>query len=694
MPTTPSFPHGPSLTRDEALAVLRRAFGPEARFREGQWEAISKTLEPDSRLLVVESTGWGKSAVYFLATLALRPVEGMALIVSPLLALMRNQIELAEKMGVRAAAINSSNTKDWEEVEGRVLAGEVDALFVSPERLANQRFRTKILSSILPKVRLLAIDEAHCVSDWGHDFRPDYKRVMRIVPQLPAGASILATTATANERVIQDLQAQFGEGLQIQRGKLMRKSIRLSAFDLPMPEERLAWLAKYLPRLEGTGIVYTLTIHDSEMAAAWLKAKGLEVEAYHGVLDPEERLRLEDAFSANQLKALIATSALGMGYDKPDVGFVVHFQMPGSPVAYYQQVGRAGRGLDTAFGILLIGAEDEQIAEHFRSSSSPPRTAFEAVISGLQSGPAPVHELVERARIRQSVVQQCLDILDAEGFVHSSSEGYVVSPSIGDFDLERSERVRAQREEEMRQMQAYAKTTECRMVALGRLLNDDSSEPCGRCDICKPLSPIKLEEGLTSEARRFMSGLAYEIEPKKMMPVSPEDGSSRRIPPQEQVDPGLALSSYGDPEWGRMVREGKYREDAFGEELIEASCVALRRYEIKPDWVTWVPSSRHPHLLQRFAEELAERLGVPAVEAVRKVAANEAQKFMLSSAAQFANVWDAFEASQARAGTVLLIDDVVDSGWTLSAIGRKLRLAGADRVIPFALATARPRRQR
>ncbi|MBX3120092.1 MAG: RecQ family ATP-dependent DNA helicase [Fimbriimonadaceae bacterium] len=674
--------------------MLRTAFGEEADFRDGQWEAITKTLQPTSRLLVVESTGWGKSAVYFLATLALRRQGSMALIVSPLLALMRNQLELAEKMGVRAAAINSANVKDWEGVEARILTGEVDALFVSPERLANERFRSKILGSIIPKVGLLVIDEAHCVSDWGHDFRPDYKRVMRIVPDLPSSASVLATTATANERVIQDLKSQFGETLQIQRGKLMRKSIRLSAFDLPLPEQRLAWLAKYLPRFDGTGIVYTLTIHDAEMVSAWLKQQGHEVEAYHGVLDPEERLRLEDAFSQNQLKALIATSALGMGYDKPDVGFVVHYQMPGSPVAYYQQVGRAGRGLETAFGVLLVGQEDEDIAEHFRSTSSPPKSAFEAVFRALSASPLPLHEIVEQARLRQSIVQQCLDILDAEGHIRSGPDGHTLLPSVSSFDLERSERVRAQREEEMQQMKAYAQTQKCRMVSLAQLLHDEANETCGRCDNCKPLSPIKLDEDFIEAARRFMMGLAYEIEAKKMLPIAQANMKSRRIPAEQQVSPGLALSSYGDPEWGRMVREGKYQEDAFGKELIDASLVALRRYEIKPDWVTWVPSSRHPHLLKRFAEQIAAELGVPATEAVTKVESNQPQKLMLSTAAQFSNVWDAFEVSGARPGTVLLVDDVVDSGWTLSAIGRKLRLAGADKVIPFALATARPRRQR
>lgn len=682
------------LSREEALGSLQEAFGSAAEFRDGQWDAISKTLQPASRLLVVESTGWGKSAVYFLATQALRKRGSMSLIVSPLLALMRNQIELAAKMGVRAAAINSSNVKEWDEVEQRILAGEVDALFVSPERLANERFRSRILESIIPKVGLLVIDEAHCVSDWGHDFRPDYKRVMRILPLLPKGASVLATTATANERVISDLQSQFGESLQIQRGKLMRRSIRLSAFQLPSSAQRLAWLAKYLPRFEGTGIVYTLTIHDAEMVAAWLKLQGLNVEPYHGVLDPEERLRLEDAFSANQLKALIATSALGMGYDKPDIGFVVHYQMPGSPVAYYQQVGRAGRGVDTAFGVLLVGAEDEEIAEHFRSSSSPPREAFEAVIASLKDGPKPLHALVERARLRQSIVQQCLDILDAEGYIGNGPDGFSVLSSINEFDLGRSERVRAQREEEMRQMQAYAVTSECRMIALARLLHDDANEPCGRCDICKPLSPIQLDDAHVVQAQKFMKGLAYEIEPKKMMPITPEHAKSRKLPVDEQVLPGLALSSYGDPEWGRMVREGKYQEDAFGKELIEASLVALRRYNIQPDWVTWVPSTRHPHLLSAFAQALADELGVPAIDSVRKNEENQPQKLMLSTAAQFANVWDAFGIENARPGIVLLVDDVVDSGWTLSAIGRKLRLAGVDAVIPFALATARPRRQR
>jgi ATP-dependent DNA helicase RecQ len=331
-----------------ALALLRSGAGrPDASFRDGQEKAIRHIVEGRGRLLVVQRTGWGKSFVYFIATKLLREGgSGPALLISPLLALMRNQIEAAERMGVRAATINSDNPSEWAEVEAKLGRNEIDILLISPERLANERFSTEVLSHIAERISLLVVDEAHCISDWGHDFRPHYRLLERIVRTLPLNLRLLATTATANNRVTEDLAGVLGPKLELLRGDLNRSSLSLQTIVLPNQAQRLAWLAERLATFPGHGIIYALTVRDAYQVAGWLKTRGFSVEAYTG--QTENREKLEQALLHNEVKALVATTALGMGYDKPDLAFVIHYQMPGSVVAYYQQVGRAGRALDSA----------------------------------------------------------------------------------------------------------------------------------------------------------------------------------------------------------------------------------------------------------------------------------------------------------------------------------------------------------
>src|SRR5215207_11453627 len=329
---------------DRGAALLAELAGPDAAFRPDQLEAVRDLVEDRARVLCVQRTGWGKSAVYFLATRLSRDEgAGPALIVSPLLALMRNQIAAAQRLGIRAHTINSTNRAAWDEVRQLLAADAVDLLLISPERLNNPQFRETMLPLFAERVGLLVVDEAHCISDWGHDFRPDYRRLAEMLERLPEGVAVLCTTATANDRVVADVADQLRLGhagaLKTYRGPLGRDSLRLEVVELPAQPDRLAWLATHLPTLPGSGIVYTLTKRDADTVAEFLSGHGVPAEAYSGEVDTSRRIDVEERLLRNELKAVVATSALGMGYDKPDLGFVVHYQAPGSVISYYQQVG-------------------------------------------------------------------------------------------------------------------------------------------------------------------------------------------------------------------------------------------------------------------------------------------------------------------------------------------------------------------
>ncbi|MFW6358362.1 MAG: RecQ family ATP-dependent DNA helicase [Chroococcales cyanobacterium] len=444
----------------QALKLLQISLNnPAANFREGQWEAIALLLEQRSRLLVVQRTGWGKSIVYFVATRLLRDqCAGPTLLISPLLALMRNQIAAAERIGVKASTINSSNPQEWQQVKTQLLAGKTDILLISPERLANDEFRDSILFPISSKIGLFVVDEAHCISDWGHDFRPDYRRIVRILQALPTNIPALATTATANNRVVNDITAQLGENLHVLRGKLTRKTLQLQNLFLPDPATRMAWLAEQLPGLPQSGIIYTLTIRDAEQVSAWLQTQGINVKPYHSNLGNEERESLENQLINNEIKALVATTALGMGFDKPDLGFVIHYQRPGSVVHYYQQVGRAGRAVEQAYGILLSGDEDEDITNYFIETAFPPQAHTELLLNALNSASngLSILELQQHLNLSTGQINKVLKLLSLESpapVVKQGSKWYATpinyQPDIA--KIEQLTRIRQQEQAQMRE---------------------------------------------------------------------------------------------------------------------------------------------------------------------------------------------------------------------------------------------------
>ena len=672
----------------ELLATLTG--DPAAAFRTGQLEAIETLVERRGRVLVVQRTGWGKSAVYFIATRLLRDEgAGATLLISPLLALMRNQLLMAERAGVRAMTIHSQNTEEWDEIEQQVAQGAVDLLLVSPERLNNTRFRAEVLPGLLRAVGLLVVDEAHCISDWGHDFRPDYRRIARVLDQLPPTVPVLCTTATANDRVIDDVREQLGERLEVHRGPLDRESLRLSVVNLPQPADRLAWLADVVPRLEGSGIVYCLTIRDAERVAGWLRTRGVSAVAYSGESENADRIAVEEDLLANKVKAVVATSALGMGFDKPDLAWVIHYQSPGSPIAYYQQIGRAGRALERSHAVLMRGGEDADIQDYFIRVAFPPRDKAEAVIDLLAERPDPVKitDIEAVVNARRTRIEAMLKVLEVDGAVERVDGGWARTGEPWSYDAERVERVTAQRRLEQAAMREYGMTGDCLMAFLRHQLDDAAAQSCGRCANCAGDDwGVELDARVVTEAVTYLRSSALTIEPRKQWPA----GSVRRgrIAADERVEEGRALGVLGDGGWGSVVQGIKATGHPWPDELVDAAATLLRSWipEQPPTWVTYVPSADGDGVAD-LAKHLAEHLDLPLHDVLARTRPTRAQEEMDNSAQQVGNVAGAFAVSPPLPpGPVLLIDDVADSRWTLTVVGAELRNAGCPAVHPFVLA--------
>ncbi|UOR00256.1 DEAD/DEAH box helicase [Leucobacter allii] len=701
-------------TLDRATALLARLTGrPDAQFHEGQFAAVSALVDEGRRALVVQRTGWGKSAVYFVATALLRERgAGPTLLVSPLLALMRDQVAAAERAGIRAAAINSATADEWEAISERLAADEIDVLLVSPERLNNPEFRERHLPEMLRRMGLLVIDEAHCISDWGHDFRPDYRRIAALLAELQRDVPVLATTATANARVVADVEAQLGSDVLTLRGSLARDSLRLGCLRLPSARDRLAWLVAHLRDLPGSGIVYALTVSAAEDTALLLRDAGYPVAAYTGRTDPEERERLETALQANDVKALVATSALGMGFDKPDLGFVVNLGAPSSPVAYYQQVGRAGRALEHAGGgsqaevLLLPGSEDAEIWRYFATASMPDPQRAAAIIQALDAAaPDPLSSPALEAivDVKRTPLELLLKVLDVDGAVRRVRGGWVSTGEPWCYDAERYARIAAAREAEQRTMVAYERGERCRMAFLQASLDDPNAEDCGRCDVCAgPWYPLDVPEDAARSAAGRLDRTGVPIEPRGMWPT----GADRRglpvrgrIAVAERPETGRVIARLTDLGWGGRLRE-RFAPGApdrpIDAGLLDGVLATLRDWpwDARPVGVVAMPSLTRPQLVGSTAAAIAERGRLPLLGALEVDPEIPVTGPGGNSAFRLAAVWRRFEVGPALAaaaaqapGPILLVDDLVDSRWTLTVAARLLRAAGAPSVLPFALAS-------
>jgi ATP-dependent DNA helicase RecQ len=724
----------------EALGVLRELTGrPDAVFREGQDAAVSALVERSQRALVVQRTGWGKSAVYFVSTALLRRRgKGPTLLVSPLLALMRDQVTAAARAGIRAVEISSANMTEWNDIAARLAADDVDVLLVSPERLTNPRFREEQLPGLVARCGLVVVDEAHCVSDWGHDFRPDYRRIRDLLGTLPAGTPVLATTATANERVVADVAEQLGAGgveVTTVRGPLSRDSLRLGVLRLPSDRARLAWLAAHLGDLPGSGIVYTLTVAAAEETANLLRDAGHEVRAYTGRLDDADRRDAEEALRNNEVKALVATSALGMGFDKPDLGFVVHLGAPSSPVSYYQQVGRAGRAVEHADVLLLPGPEDIAIWQWFATSSMPREDHAAAVLSAMADGKAwSVARLETVADVRRSRLELLLKVLAVDGAVERVQGGWRSTGVPWTYDADRYARVTRTREAEQRSMIAYARPVDeamCRMAFLQEALDDPTAAPCGRCDVCAGAwYSADVPAGAAAAASAALDRPGVEFAPRAQWPT----GADRlgvdvkgKIAASDQIEPGRAVARLTDLGWGQRLRS-LLGDDGLGgvvdleapsieedpdaafdapvqrsvsdvppdDELLKACARVLASWDWKerPGAVVALPSRRRPQLVTGLAQGLARLGRLPYLGEMSLQHGGPTGRPGGNSAFRLAAVWDRVvvgpelrnRLAEAGSAPVLLVDDLADSRWTMTVAGRELRRAGAAAVLPFALA--------
>jgi ATP-dependent DNA helicase RecQ len=639
-------------------------------------------------------------------------------IVSPLLALMRNQIDAAARAGLRAATINSANLTDWTGIEERIRLGEVDLLLISPERLNNPGFRDNVLEKLAAETGLLVVDEAHCISDWGHDFRPDYRRLRTLIGRLRPGLPILATTATANSRVTADVAEQLGTGAEsalVLRGSLDRASLRLAVVRLPDPAHRLAWLADHLGELPGSGIIYTLTVAGAEETAQFLRDRGYTVAAYTGRTDDTQRQEAEADLLANRIKALVATSALGMGFDKPDLGFVVHLGAPSSPIAYYQQVGRAGRGVERAEVVLLPGAEDEAIWRYFSSLAFPPRPVVELVLDVLREAPKPLSTMAiePRVELKRSRLELLLKILDADGAVRRTTGGWTATGVPWEYDEERYSRITAAREREQRAMLGYAASDGCRMEFLRRELDDPQAAPCGRCDNCTGRHyPTDTSASAVAAADAHSHRVGIPVDPRRQWPTGmPSVGVDLRgkIPENEQAAPGRAVARLTDLGWGTVLRDllaVGAADRTVPEGVVTAVVDVLRAWSAHPDpqqrWsgadrpvgVVQIESRRRPQLVGTLAAKVAEIGRLPLLGKVDRII-DGPPSGSVNSAWRLRWVYTAFALGPDLAGQIaaapgplLLVDDLVDSGWTLTVATRLLRQAGAPAVLPLALALA------
>jgi ATP-dependent DNA helicase RecQ len=704
--------------RDEAERVLRSLVGhPSARLRDDQWTAIEALVADRRRALVVQRTGWGKSAVVATALLRARGA-GPTVIVSPLLALMRNQVAAAQRAGIRAVTVNSTNRDTWEAVYDEIAAGAVDVLLVSPERLNNPDFRDLALPRLTAATGLLVVDEAHCISDWGHDFRPDYRRIRTLLAELPTGTPVLATTATANARVTADVAEQLarqqpggpgGEGdVLVLRGGLDRPSLHLGVVQLPTPGRRIAWLSTHLEDLPGSGIVYCLTVAATQQVAEELRAHGHRVLAYSGQTDDAERLAAEEALLANEVKALVATSALGMGFDKPDLGFVVHLGAPPSPIAYYQQVGRAGRAVERAQVVLLPGREDQEVWDYFASLAFPPEEQVRQTLAALAAhdGPLSTAALEARVDLRRTRLEMMLKVLDVDGAVRRVRGGWTATGQPWVYERQRYERVAATRAREQAAMIAYAAGQGCRMSALRAELDDPHLGPdsaCGRCDRCGGLTlPLDVADDLVVSAEAGLTRPGVTIEPRRQWPTAmAELGLSVRgaITARERAEPGRAVARFTDLGWGRDLRA------LFAPQAGDCEVpVPLRHAIVRVldgwglpaplDGIVQVESRRRPRLVTHLAEGLARYTGQPLLAHCELTALARQRPDppggAANSAQRLRGVADRFQVSDpdAVAGRrVLLVDDRTDTGWTLAVTARLLRQAGAVAVYPLVLAS-------
>ena len=680
----------------QANNLIKQMLGDDTEFRPGQYEAIESVINQGGKQLIVQKTGWGKSIIYFILTKIFRDTgKGPTLLISPLLSLMRNQIYNATKIGIHAESINSTNYKDWDKVINQIANNAVDILLVSPERLSNQKF----LQEVLPKMEgigMFVVDEVHCISDWGHDFRPDYRRIRNLIQETFDDIPILGTTATANDRVVKDVEKQFGENVITLRGPLARSGLKFQNIILGSIAERLAWLAENIPKIQGSGIVYCLTKKDAYRVSEWLNNVGIDSHYYWGGkisddqgndLSPELEINLIN----NEIKVLVSTTALGMGFDKPDLSFVIHYQMPGSAIAYYQQVGRAGRAVDESYGILLHGNEDDEILDYFLNEAFPTEDESNQIVTYLgTTDEATVGDIKKHLNLKDTRINKALKHLDIDGFIAKENYKYSRTAKPWDYDSDRVDKIKKIRKDERQRMKDYIISNDCLMEKITSELDDPQSQECGICSNC---SDWEFSENISKElvfkALEFLNQAYQSIEPRKIWPSGIFD--STKIPSDQLIKQGRSMCLLEDAGWGQHIKQCFNNNTPVSDDFLDAAVYLIKEKwnpDPFPDVIMYIPG-KNDVIINDFCDRLSNDLEIKYhinqpnfIERIDETSIgdmeNSHQKVLMCEGKWLINDPDIPEKR------ILLIDDYVDSRWTFTIVGARLRELDYN-IYPFAL---------
>ncbi|TDL96622.1 RecQ family ATP-dependent DNA helicase [Macrococcus carouselicus] len=678
-----------------AIQILKETYGESSEFREGQLEAITAVVNRQ-KTLVIQKTGWGKSIVYFIATKILRARgAGPTIIISPLLALMHNQIEAAGRLGLNVVTINSNNRDDWESIYDAF--NEVDAIIVSPEKLSNTAFIDKL--GTVTDIEMIVVDEAHSISDWGHDFRPDYQRIVYLLKSFPDHIAILGTTATANDRVIQDIKDQLGDELQVFRGDLIRDNISIQVNPAQSKVERLAFITDALTRhpflSKQQGIIYCLTKKECDSVADFLTRNDISAVAYYSGVQNESGEDISEAilndFHTGQMRVIVSTVKLGMGYDKSDIGFVIHFQLPQNLIAYYQQMGRAGRDGSAALAILLHGDEDEEIIKSFIESANKDPELLQQILEviGASRDGLKRNEILQHFNLNVTKLASVLKYLYVHNYIYMEKSQYYVHPN-HHFDAAKNAQIQKQLNEtrlaELDNLKAFVNYDGCYMKFIADELDaPDTKEQCGICAHCRNRQFITLAEDnpYLEQAKDYKNKLHGVITPRKRWSNNKkiddalvfEPGWTYTVDPYSPIGKRFML----ERDQGHFSDKTVTTVSNFVKEHIEANQIEV---------IVGVPSLRRPKLVSELARKMAEVKGISYIEALEKTAKGAPQRDMHNSMMQEQNARAYLHVTNVEAikdKNVLLLDDLVDSRWTMTVAASLLLEQGAAHVYPFAL---------